>query len=64
MYSWYKNGEEITQMETTYVSSGPEFQIKWAQESHNGVYGCKGTRNRASERTKISEGITIKVSGE
>ncbi|XP_062371979.1 Fc receptor-like protein 5 [Sardina pilchardus] len=57
LYSFYKNGEYLK-----HVSSGPEFQIKWVDESHNGDYSCRATRNRDSQGSEISEAIRITVS--
>ncbi|XP_048091921.1 carcinoembryonic antigen-related cell adhesion molecule 5-like isoform X2 [Alosa alosa] len=58
LYSFYKNGKE-----RKHVSSGPEFQIKWAHESHSGDYSCRATRNGDSQTSEISEAIIITVSG-
>ncbi|XP_076144460.1 Fc receptor-like protein 5 [Alosa pseudoharengus] len=46
-YSWYKNGDNLVG-----VSSGPDYTVMHANESHSGIYCCRGTRRGDSETSE------------
>lgn len=58
-YSWFRNGDYFHP-----VSSGPEYRVRQARQSHSGNYSCRGTLTRASLTSDISNVVKVTVSGE
>ncbi|XP_049338741.1 high affinity immunoglobulin gamma Fc receptor I-like [Astyanax mexicanus] len=58
-FSWYKNNLTVHTSNTS-----PEYKISYITESDSGEYTCRGERRRDSERSEISDAVTLTVSGE
>ena len=57
-YEWYKNNNLLRD------AKRKKYEISNVDESHAGVYTCKGTQSTDRIYTHTSEAVTLTVSGE
>ncbi|KAI4889041.1 hypothetical protein NFI96_007085, partial [Prochilodus magdalenae] len=60
-YSWYKDGDSNRPVHSSSYKTDYSFS---AVESDSGTYTCRGERRRDSQRSEISNTVTLTVSGE
>ncbi|KAL7875675.1 hypothetical protein AOLI_G00106380 [Acnodon oligacanthus] len=60
-YSWYKDGDTNRPLHSSNVKRENSFSVR---ESDSGKYTCRGERRSDSQRSKVSDAVTLTVSGE
>ena len=60
-YSWYKDGDSNRPVQSSDWEKEYSFSVV---ESDSGKYTCRGERRSDSQRSEISDAVTLTVSGE
>ncbi|XP_066500497.1 Fc receptor-like protein 5 [Hoplias malabaricus] len=58
-YIWFKDNNELKQ-----ISRSQEITVRSVTESNSGKYTCRGERKSDSQKSEISDAVTLTVSGE